>query len=57
MLEILNRTNIKAIVNKLIMNMSSLANKKFLTRREMATFQKPGAWLRDWEFLPILLIS
>lgn len=57
MLEILNRTNIKAIVNKLVMNMSSLANKKFLTRREMATFQKPGAWLRDWEFLPILLIS
>lgn len=46
MLEILNRgkkhTHIKAIVNKLVLNMSSSANKKFLTRRAMADFQTLG---------------
>lgn len=39
------------------MNIGSLANKKFGTRRVMAAFQKPGTGLRDWESLPIHLIS
>lgn len=46
MLEILNRgekhTHIKAIVNKLVLNMNSSANKKFLARRAMSDFQTLG---------------
>lgn len=51
------KKTIKAIVNKLIMNIGSLANKKFGTGRVTAAFQKPGTGLRDWESLPIRLIS
>lgn len=49
--------SIKTIVNKLVMNMGSSANKKFLTRKGMKAFQKPGAELRDWECLPNPLIT
>lgn len=59
MLEILNREgkkpHIKAIVSKLVLNMGSSANTKFLTRRAMADFQKAG--LTDCESLPNPLIS
>lgn len=56
MLEILNRMNLKATVNKLVINMRSLANKKFLTRSAVVTFHKPEAGLRGWESLPNPLI-